>query len=68
MLFAVPVVCVCIVHIADHVQWALVQLLLFDAKLTHPGQQLRRRDEQTGTQQECKHIGFLSKDKKGTLA
>lgn len=49
---------------ADRVEWALIQLLLFDAQLTHPGQQLRRGDEQTGAQQEGKHVGFLSEERR----
>lgn len=52
---------------ADHIQWALIQLLLFDAQLTHPGKQIRRRDEQACAQQEGKHIGFLSKDRRRHL-
>lgn len=55
------------VFVADRVQRALVQLLLFDAQLTHPGQQLRGRNEQTSAQQESKHVGFLSKDKERHL-
>lgn len=63
-----PCLCWC-VHVwcrADHIEWALVQLLLFDAQLTHPGQQLRRRDEETRAQQEGKHIGFLQKNQNHT--
>lgn len=56
--------CICEWCSADRIEWALVQLLLFNAQLTHPGQQLRRRDEQTSAQQEGKHIGFLSKDRR----
>lgn len=56
--------CICVWCSADRIEWALVQLLLFDAQLAHPGQQLRRRDEQTSAQQEGKHIGFLSKDRR----
>lgn len=53
----------CVRCSADRIEWALIQLLLFDAQLTHPGKQLRRRDEETSAQQEGKHIGFLSKDR-----
>lgn len=56
--------CICVWCSADRIEWALIQLLLFDAQLTHPGQQLRRRDEQASAQQEGKHIGFLSKDRR----
>lgn len=58
----IQAVCMCARCRADRIQWALIQLLLLDAQLAHPGQQLRRRDEQTSAQQEGKHIGFLSKD------
>lgn len=57
-------ICIYVWCSADRIEWALIQLLLFDAHLTHPGQQLRRRNEQTSAQQEGKHIGFLSKDVK----
>lgn len=60
LCFCSLALCICMWCSADRIEWALVQLLLFDAQLTHPGQQLRGRDEQTSTQQEGKHIGFLS--------
>lgn len=50
---------------ADRVERALVQLLLLDAEFTHPGQQLRRRDEETSAQQEGEHVGFLSGGSRG---
>lgn len=60
--------CMSVRRSADRVQRALVQLLLLDAQLTHPGQQLRRRNEESGAQQEGKHIGFLSKGQKETFS
>lgn len=59
--------CISVWRSADRVQRALIQLLLLDAQLTHPGEQLRRRNEETGAQQEGKHIGFLSKGQKQTF-
>lgn len=62
----VSLVRVSMLRCAYRVERALVQLLLLDAEFAHPGQQLRRRDEQTSAQQEGEHVGFLFGEQRET--